>query len=90
MAHTLNTQSTKGVKTMGQYWDENPEIVKIFNDIDGYKDFCAKAWVMGDVQSYPFDEKNLYDNKVYSWQMYNRYNNKLKRKFAKRKNKQRN
>ena len=37
-----------------------------------------------------YDEKDLYNNQSYPWQMYNRTKNKAKKKLAWKKNRQRN
>ena len=72
------------------YFADRPEIVKIFNDLESYKDWCVNSWVHGDSKSYVFDEKDLYNNASYPWQMYNRHKNRLKKKLARKRNRQRN
>lgn len=72
------------------YFADHPEIVKIFNDLEKYKDWCVNSWVNGNGKSFVFDEKDLYNNQSYPWQMYNRTKNKAKKKLAWKKNRQRN
>ena len=41
------------------YLKDNPEVEKIFSDLELYKSFCRNAWLDGDSKSYVFDEKDL-------------------------------
>ena len=46
----------------GDYFDQNPEIVKIFNDLEQYKKFCQIAFGYGH-DGYVYNEKDLYNDK---------------------------
>ncbi len=48
---------------MKTYWEEHPEIVKIFDDLDSYRYFCQ-------TYGFTFDEKDLYNTKSKIWQLY--------------------
>jgi len=64
------------------YWQDHPEVVKIFNDLDLYKDFCRH-------NGFKFDEKDLYKNASRSWRAFENRNN-YKKTFRKKFNKRRN
>ena len=44
--------------TQGQYFAKNPEIVKIFDDLERFKTFCATAYLYGH-DGYIWNEKDL-------------------------------
>ena len=48
---------------MKTYWEEHPEIVKIFDDLDSHRYFCQ-------TYGFTFDEKDLYNTKSKIWQLY--------------------
>ncbi len=50
------------------YFADNPKIVKVFNDLERFRDFCRFEWM-------PFDEKNLYNNASREWRAFNKRNN---------------
>ena len=77
MVHTFNIQN-KGVMAVGQYFDKNPNIVKIFDDIEKFKNFCARAYLYGH-SGYTFNEKDLYNNKSRAWQAFNDFRKGKKR-----------
>ena len=60
--------------TQGQYFAKNPEIVKIFDDLERFKAFCATAYLYGH-DGYAWSERNLYNNKSRAWQAYQRFRN---------------
>ena len=66
----------------GEYFANNPEIVKIFDDLERFKAFCRTAYLYGH-DGYAWDEKNLYNNKSRAWQAYSRFRAGGKRKFNK-------
>ena len=66
----------------GQYFANNPEIVKIFDDLERFKAFCATAYLYGH-DGYTWNEKDLYNNKSRAWQAYSRFRSGGKRKFNK-------
>ena len=45
----------------------------VFEDLEKFKEFCAKAWSYGFDSGFKFDEKNLYNNKSYEWRAYQNY-----------------
>ena len=45
------------------YWESKPEIVKIFDDLEKFKDFCR-------FELLPFDEANLYNRESQVWNQY--------------------
>jgi len=64
------------------YWQDNPEVVKIFNDLELYEDFCRH-------NGFKFDEKDLYKNASRSWRAFenrNSYKKPFRKKFNKRRN----
>jgi hypothetical protein len=45
------------------YWEEKPEIVNIFDDLDKFRAFCRNY-------GFKFDEKDLYNKNSRAWQFY--------------------
>jgi hypothetical protein len=45
------------------YFDSNPNVVKIFEDLEAYLDFCR-------MEMYPFDESHLYNRESWAWRNY--------------------
>jgi len=45
------------------YWGAKPEIVKIFDDLEKFHDFCR-------IELLPFDEANLYNRESQVWNQY--------------------
>ena len=66
----------------GEYFANNPEIVKIFDDLERFKAFCRTAYLYGH-DGYAWNEKDLYNNKSRAWQAYSRFRSGGKRKFNK-------
>ena len=62
MVLTSNTQNRRGDQKVS-YFAENPEVVKIFDDLDKFRDFCR-------FEGYRFNEKDLYSNKSRSYQAF--------------------
>ena len=62
MELTLNTQNTKG------YFESNPKIVKIFEDLERFKNFCRFEFL-------PWNERNLYNNNSPEWRAFRNRNN---------------
>lgn len=48
---------------LGSYFEKRPDIVKIFDDLDKFRDFCR-------FELLPFDEKDLYNRKSPIWNQY--------------------
>ena len=71
--------------TQGQYFAKNPEIVKIFDDLERFKAFCATAYLYGH-DGYAWSERNLYNNKSRAWQAYSRFRSGGKRNFNNQRN----
>jgi hypothetical protein len=69
----------------GEYFAKNPEIVKIFDDMERFKAFCRTAYLFGH-DGYTWDERNLYNNKSRAWQAYSRFRSGGKRKFNNHRN----
>lgn len=65
----------------GEYFANNPEIVKIFDDLERFKAFCRTAYLYGH-DGYAWNEKDLYNNKSRAWQAYSRFRSG-KKKFNK-------
>jgi hypothetical protein len=65
----------------GEYFANNPEIVKIFDDLERFKAFCRTAYLYGH-DGYAWNEKDLYNNKSRAWQAYCRFRSG-KKKFNK-------
>jgi len=57
--------SNKQVKQ--SYFERRPDIVKIFDDLDAYRDFCR-------IELLPFNEADLYNKYSKTWQIYERGN----------------
>ena len=55
---------------LGKYFAEHPEQVQICEDLEKFKEFCSKSWVLGYSRSFKFDEKDLYNNKSEAWRTY--------------------
>ena len=64
------------------YWEEKPEVVNIFDDLDKFRVFCRNY-------GFKFDEKDLYNKNSRTWQFFldpsklRKNRNKSKDKFAK-------
>ena len=67
----LNTLATKGDTQVkqGAYFENNPSIVKIFDDLESFKNFCREAFAYGH-DGYVFNERDLYNNKSRAWQAF--------------------
>ena len=50
------------------YFADNPKIVKVFNDLEKFRDFCRFEFL-------PFDEKMLYNNSSREWRAFTKRNN---------------
>ena len=46
-----------------RYFDRRPDIVKIFDDLDAFRDFCR-------IELLPFNEADLYNKHSKVWQSY--------------------
>ena len=44
----------------GEYFANNPTIVKLFDDLEEYRNFCRYAYAYG-YDGFVFDEKDLYE-----------------------------
>jgi hypothetical protein len=64
------------------YWQDRPEVVKIFNDLDLYRDFCR-------YNGFTFNENDLYKKESRAWKAFENRNN-YKRSFRNKFNKRRN
>lgn len=64
--------SNKQVKQ--RYFERRPEIVKIFDDLDAYLDFCR-------IELLPFNPADLYNKHSKTWQLYERHHLKPYKKF---------
>jgi len=80
MVPISSMQNIKGDSKVS-YFAQRPDIVKIFNDLESFKDFCrfnALRW----------NEANLYKKDSKEWQAYERRRSQgkrnLKRKFHKK------
>ena len=47
------------------YFENRPDIVKIFDDLEGFHDFCR-------MELFPFNEADLYNWKSYAYQQFNK------------------
>lgn len=65
--------------TTKSYFAENPQIVKIFDDLDSFRDFCR-------FEGYKFNEKNLYKKESKEWRAYTNRGNPRKAKTRVQKN----
>lgn len=45
------------------YFAERPDVVKVFNDLEKFKNFCR-------FNAYKWDEANLYKNESIEWQSF--------------------
>ena len=61
------------------YFAEHPEIVKIFDDLDSFRDFCR-------YEGFIFNEKFLYKKDSREWRAYENRNNPRKAKQRVQKN----
>ena len=52
-----------------------PPVQKIFDDLDKFRDFCRF-----ENRGYPFDEKDLYNDRAPVWQAYKKHQNWLRAK----------
>ena len=87
MVLTLNTLAEGEIKMpQGDYFANNPNIVKIFDDLEEFKDFCRYSFAYG-YEGLVFDEKDLYDSKSRAWTQFLNYKKYGPRKFKKRFNK---
>jgi hypothetical protein len=64
----------------GEYFAENPEIVKIFDDLEQFKLFCQTAFGWGH-DGYVFNEKDLYNNRSRAWQAFQNFKKGKKRPY---------
>ena len=82
-----NTLATKEITVkQGEYFSKNPNIVKIFDDLEQFKHFCRTAFAWGH-DGYVFNEKDLYNNKSRAWQAFQNFKQGKKRparKFRRR------
>lgn len=58
MATTYNDNSANT-----EYFRNRPDIVKIFDDLDEFRQFCKEKFIK-------FDEANLYKRSSYEWRSY--------------------
>tara|TARA_Y200000002_G_scaffold379366_1_gene388488 strand:- start:299 stop:559 length:261 start_codon:yes stop_codon:yes gene_type:complete len=63
----------------GDYFSKNPNIEKIFIDLEEFREFCRYAYAYG-YNGYVYNEKDLYDTKSRVWQSFCMY-----KKFGPRK-----
>ena len=49
------------------YFENRPEIVKIFDDLDSYLDYCR-------LEMFPFNEADLYNRESWAWRNYEKRN----------------
>jgi len=61
------------------YFAKHPEIVKIFDDLESFRDFCR-------FEGFVFNEKYLYDKKCREWRAYENRGNPRKAKNRVQKN----
>jgi len=63
------------------YFDNHPEIVKIFEDLEAFHDFCR-------FELLPFNEADLYNGRSYIWRAFSDRNGRRypakKRQFEKK------
>ena len=52
------------------YWEIKPEIVKIFDDLEAFHDFCR-------FEMAPFNEADLYNNRSWVWRNFADRNRKF-------------
>jgi hypothetical protein len=53
------------------YWETKPEIVKIFDDLEAFHDFCR-------FEMAPFNEADLYNNRSWVWRNFADKNRKFR------------
>ena len=53
----------------GDYFAKNPNIVKIFDDLEEFKDFCRYSFAYG-YEGLVFNEKDLYNEKSKSFRAF--------------------
>ena len=58
--------------TEKSYFAQRPDVVKIFNDLERFKNFCRFEFLK-------YDEKNLYNGKSREWRAYVSYVNRTKK-----------
>ena len=61
---------------------KNPNIVKIFDDLEEFKDFCRYSFAYG-YEGLVFNEKDLYDSKSRAWTQFLNFKKYGPRKFRK-------
>ena len=66
----------------GEYFAKNPGIVKIFDDLEAFKDFCRIAFGYGH-DGYVFNEKDLYNEKSRASRAFSNFKRGKKRPFRK-------
>ena len=59
------------------YFAERPDVVKIFNDLENYRDWCR-------FDGHRFNEADLYNNESGIWKTYCRERSKKQKHFKKR------
>ena len=67
------------------YFAERPEIVKIFDDLEKFRDFC-RFNTDNRGGFFPFNEAHLYDNSNYVWRAFQNQG----RRFNKNRNRNKN
>jgi hypothetical protein len=84
---TLNTLA-RGETNMqqGDYFAKNPNIVKLFDDLEEFKDFCRYSFAYG-YEGLVFNEKDLYDGRSRAWTLYLTFKKYGPRKWKPRFNK---
>lgn len=53
-------------KKLNTYFDTHPEIVKIFDDLEKYLDYCRTEWK-------PYNPCDLYNRESYVWRCYEKF-----------------
>ena len=56
----------------GDYFAKNPNIVKIFDDLEEFKHFCRYSFAYG-YEGLVFNEKDLYKEGAPVWEAYKKY-----------------
>ena len=56
------------------YFENRPDVVKIFDDLDEFKNFCR-------MEMFPFDESHLYNRESWVWRNYEK-NKRPKKSFS--------
>jgi hypothetical protein len=62
MVLTSNTQNTKGERSVS-YFADKPEVVKIFEDLEKFRNFCR-------FEGYRFNERDLYNDKARTYRAF--------------------